>query len=292
MAADSLIVDKPQPQAAERLRGHSGHAAAEPEGRGRLSSVAMAVRLMKAFSDGEAEIGVSALAARLGIAKSTVHRLASTLVAEGMLEQNPETGRYRLGIALFGLGALVRRRMNLSTEAKPFLFELRERTNETVLLAIPADGEVMYVYNLESTQAIRMRSDIGVRQPAWCTAVGRAIFAFKAEAAIARLVSGPLAPRTPRTLTDPVALRAALAEVRRLGYAIEDEESEAGMRCVAAPVRDASGEVVAAVGVAGPVQRLSLERLAEIAAPVTETAAAIAARLGYQPGAIYQDERG
>jgi IclR family transcriptional regulator, KDG regulon repressor len=290
MAADSLIVEQPPKRAASAMRAEVC-AGAGSEGRGRLSSVAMAVRLMKAFSDGEAEIGVSALAARLGLAKSTVHRLASTLVAEGMLEQNPESGRYRLGIALFGLGALVRRRMSLSAEAKPFLFELREETNETVLLAIPADSEVMYVYNLESTQAIRMRSDIGVRQPAWCTAVGRAIFAFQGEPAVARMLSGPLAARTARTLTQPKALRAALAEVRRLGYAVDDEESEAGMRCIAAPVRDAGGEVIAAVGVAGPVQRLSPEALVAIAAPVMQTAEAISARLGYRPGG-FLDERG
>jgi IclR family KDG regulon transcriptional repressor len=262
-------------------------AVAEPEGRGRLSSVAMAMRLLKAFSDGEAEIGVSRLAARLGLAKSTVHRLASTLVSEGMLEQNPETGRYRLGIALFGLGALVRRRMNLSTEAKPFLFALRERTNETVLLGIPADSEIMYVYNLESTQAIRMRSDIGVRRPAWCTAVGRAIFAFQPPEAVEAILAGPMPARTPTTVTEPRTLRAALAEVRRLGYALEDEESEAGMRCIAAPVREASGLVVGAVGVAGPVQRLSMERLTAIAAPLIETADAISARLGYEPGASF-----
>ena len=280
MAADSLIADQ-QPQAAE-LR-EEGRPGAEPESRGRLSSVAMAVRLLKTFSDGEAEIGVSALAARLGLAKSTVHRLASTLVAEGMLEQNPETGRYRLGIALFGLGALVRRRMNLSTEAKPFLFALRERTNETVLLAIPTDGEVMYVYNLESTQAIRMRSDIGVRKPAVCTAEGQAILAFQPEEAIERVIAAGLLARTPQAITDPQRLDAALAQIRRRGCAVEDEESEIGMRAVAAPIRDDGGNVVAAVGVAGPVTRLSRRTLAAFAPHVIETAAAISRRLGYRP---------
>lgn len=283
---DSLTAERPLPEAKPKAPDRT-----DSEGRSRLSSVAMAMRLLKAFSDGEAEIGVSALAARLGLAKSTVHRLASTLVAESMLEQNPETGRYRLGIALFGLGALVRRRMNLSTEAKPFLFDLRERTNETVLLGIPTESDIMYVYNLESAQAIRMRSDIGVRRPAYCTAVGRAIFAFQQPEIVERVLAAPMPARTPRTITGPEALRAALAEVRRLGYAVEDEESEAGMRCIAAPVRDASGEVVGAVGVAGPVQRLSMERLTAIAAPLIETTEAISARLGYQPGAGFQDER-
>ena len=99
--------------------------------RGRLSSVASAVHLLKAFSEEEVELGISTLAKRLGVAKSTAHRLAVTLVGEGMLEQNFENGRYRLGLALFGLGALVRRRMDVSNEAKNFIADLRERTNET-----------------------------------------------------------------------------------------------------------------------------------------------------------------
>jgi DNA-binding IclR family transcriptional regulator len=148
---------------------------------GRLSSVATAVRLLKAFSEQQVEIGISDLAKRLGVAKSTVHRLAVTLVADGMLEQNSDSGKYRLGIALFRLGSLVRRRMTVSNEARPLLRELREKVNETVHLAVLDGHEIMYVYNLESTQAIRMRSDVGVRKPAYCTAEGQAILAFQPD---------------------------------------------------------------------------------------------------------------
>src|SRR5262245_36754288 len=101
-----------------------------PDG-GRLSSVATSIRLLKAFSEEQVEIGISDLAKRLGVAKSTVHRLAVTLVADGMLEQNPDTGKYRLGLSLFRLGSLVRRRMSVSNEARPLLRELREKVNET-----------------------------------------------------------------------------------------------------------------------------------------------------------------
>lgn len=249
---------------------------------GRLSSVTTAIRLLKAFSETEKEIGVSALAQRLGIAKSTVHRLAVTLVAEGLLEQNPETERYRLGIGLFGLGTLVRRRMDLSNEARPYLFELRERTHETILLGVPTDTEIMYVYNLESPHSLRMRSDIGVRRPGYCTAVGRAIFAFAPEETIERLIALPLARRTPRTETDPDALRAIFADVRARGYAIEDEESEPGIRSIAAPVRGAGGMVAGAVGIAGPTMRLTSAALEGLAAPLIEATAAISVRLGYQ----------
>jgi IclR family KDG regulon transcriptional repressor len=253
----------------------------------RLSSVAMAIRLLKAFSEDQAEIGVSALAQQLGLAKSTVHRLAVTLVAEGMLEKNPETDRYRLGIALFRLGTLVRRRMDLPNEARPYLFALREKTHETVLLGIPSDADVMYVYHLESPQAIRMRSDLGARRPAFCTAMGRAILAFQPDDAIARILAGPLQARTAKTVTDPGKVRKLLHKVRQAGYAIEDEESEAGMRAIAAPVRDAAGMVAGAVGVAGPVQRLSLKALGDIAAPLLEATAAISLRLGYRAGASF-----
>jgi IclR family transcriptional regulator, KDG regulon repressor len=250
--------------------------------KGRLSSVAAAIRLLNAFSEEEVEIGVSALSKRLGIAKSTVHRLAVTLVSEGLLEQNPETERYRLGITLFRLGSLVRQRMNLSNEAKPHLVQLRSVTNETVHLAILNHHQIMYVYNMESTQAIRARSDVGVRKPAYCTAEGMAMLAFQPDELVEEVIADGLVPLTPNTNMDPNRLRLALQEVRQRGYAVEDEESELGMRCIAAPVRDGGGAVVAAIGVAGPVQRLSKKAVSTFAPNVVQAAHAVSARLGYR----------
>jgi IclR family KDG regulon transcriptional repressor len=247
---------------------------------GRLSSVTTALRLLKAFSEKDDEIGISTLSKRLGIAKSTVHRLAVTLVSEGMLEQDTESGKYRLGIALFGLGALVRRRMNVSTQARPYLFALREKTNETVHLAILDGSEIMYVYNLESSQAIRMRSDLGVRKPAYCTAEGQAILAFQPAETVERIIREGLLPRTPQTIIDPTRLMRALDTIRQRGCAIEDQESEIGMRCIAAPIRNDAGEVVAAVAVAGPASRLSKKTIADFIPHVIESADRISARLG------------
>lgn len=249
---------------------------------GRLSSVAMSIRLLKAFSEDETEFGISALAKRLGVAKSTVHRLAATLLSEGLLEQDPVSGKYRLGIALFRLGTLVRRRLNVSNEARPYLFELRERTNETVHLAILDGRETMYVYDLESTQAVRLRSNLGVRKPAYCTAEGQAILAFKPAAVVEQLIAAGLVARTPATVIAPAAFRDGLAQVRQRGYAIEDEESEVGLRCIAAPIRNDSGEVVAAIGVAGPVSRLSKKTVAAFIPHVVATADAISERIGYR----------
>jgi DNA-binding IclR family transcriptional regulator len=252
------------------------------QGPRRLSSVGTAIALLKCFSAEEHELGVSEIARKLGVAKSTVHRLARTLIADGMLEQNAENEKYRLGITLFGLGALVRRRMNLSSEARQDLFALRNATGETVQLAILDGAEIMFVYNLESTQAIRVNSDIGVRKPAFCTASGRAILAFQADEIVATALGASLVRRTPKTEVEPGRLRKLLGEVRARGFAIEDEESEAGMRAIAAPVRGAGGVVVGSVAVAGPVQRLSKDTLARIAPEVIRTAEAISARLGHQ----------
>lgn len=248
----------------------------------RLSSVAMAVRLLKCFSEGEAEIGVTSLSRRLGVAKSTVYRLATTLVSEGLLEQNPETEKYRLGIALFGLGALVRQRMNVATDARPLLFHLREATGETVHLAILEREEIIYVLNLESNHAIRMRADLGARKPAFCTAEGRAMLAFQPHTLLDDIFAHGLVARTPKTDTDPGHLLDALEEVRQKGYATENEQSELGMRSVAAPIRNSNGRVIAAVGVAGPMQRISDEALASFAPLVVDAAQVISARLGYQ----------
>ncbi|MCC2097165.1 MAG: IclR family transcriptional regulator [Hyphomicrobiales bacterium] len=247
-----------------------------------MSSVTTAMRLLKTFSEGEVEIGVTSLAKRLGVAKSTVYRLASTLVAEGLLEQNKENDKYRLGIALFGLGALVRQRMNVSTVGRPHIFALREATNETVHLAVLDGPNIMYVYDLESTQAIRMRANLGDRKPAFCSSEGRAMLAFEDEETVAEALAGPLASRTAKTITDARKIRKALDDVRREGFAFEDEQCETGMRSVAAPIRDADGNVVAAVGIAGPVERLSDETLTRVAPLVVQTADVISARLGYK----------
>jgi IclR family KDG regulon transcriptional repressor len=251
----------------------------------RLSSVGTAIQLLKAFSEEQVDIGISELSRRLGVAKSTVHRLAATLAAEGLLEQDRESEKYRLGIALFRLGALVRRRMDISSQGRPYLYALREKTNETVHLAILDGTEIMYVYNLESTQAIRMRSDLGVRKPAYCTAEGQAILAFQPQPVVDAVIAQGLSPRTPQTITEPSELIKALAVVRQRGCAIEDEESEIGMRGISAPIRNDAGDVVAAVGLAGPATRLSKKAIAAFVPHVIETADFVSSRLGYRSAA-------
>jgi len=249
----------------------------------RLSSVANAIRLLKVFSDDDYEIGISEIGKRLLLPKSTVHRLASTLINEGMLEQNTETGKYRLGLVVFELGSLVRRKMDFSSEAKPFLMELREKTGETVHLAILDQASIVYINSLESKQAIRMTLDVGMRKPACSTAAGKVMLAYAPEETVNRVLGSGLKEFTSNSIVDPDAFRQELAAIRARGYATADEENELGVRGLAAPVRDHFGSVIAATSIAGPSQRLTKKVLLSFAPDVVAAADAISSRLGYRP---------
>jgi IclR family transcriptional regulator, KDG regulon repressor len=248
----------------------------------RLSSVANSIRLLTSFSGDENELGITTLAGRLRLAKSTVHRLAATLTSAGFLEQNSDTGRYRLGVALFELGALVRRRMDVANEARPKLRELLEKTGETVQLGIVDHFSVLYVYEMESPRAIRMAAAVGGRAPLHCTAVGKVLLAFQPPEYVKDVIQQGLTAYTPRTVTKRDALLAMLDEVRLREHAVDDEESESGLRAIAAPVRNHSGSVIAAVGVAAPVQRMSKKMMQTCVPGVIATAGAVSARLGYK----------
>jgi len=249
----------------------------------RLSSVANAVRLTKAFSEQEYEMGISALAMRLGLAKSTVHRLATTLVEYDMLEQNRETGKYRLGLAFFELGTLVRRKMDAATEAQGEIHALADASGETVQLAILDHLTVLYIRIRESRQAIRMSSGLGSRAPAHCTSVGKALLAFQPPEVVQQVIDAGLKRYTVNTIVDGEALKTELATIRARGYALDDEEIELGLRCVAAPIRDHSGQVIAAISVAAPVQRMSKKIVQSTIPSVVAAADAISRRLGYIP---------
>ena len=249
----------------------------------RLSSVANSIRLTKAFSENEYEMGISALATRLGLAKSTVHRLATTLVEYDILEQNRETGKYRLGLALFELGTLVRRKMDTNSGAQVQIHSLAEETGETVQLAILDHLSVLYIRIRESKQAVRMSSGLGSRAPAHCTSVGKALLAYQPPDVIQQVIDNGLKRYTEHTITDAAALIDELATVRQKGYAIDDEEIEVGLRCVAAPIRDHTGQVTAAISVAAPVQRMTKKNIQATIPSVVAAAEAISRRLGYLP---------
>jgi DNA-binding IclR family transcriptional regulator len=247
----------------------------------RLSSVANSIRLLGSFSGKENELGITVLASRLRLAKSTVHRLAATLTSARFLEQNPDTGKYRLGLALFELGSLVRARMDVADAARQKLRELLEQTGETVQLGIIDHHSVLYIYEMESRRAIRMAAAVGARAPLHCTAVGKVLLASQPEEYVKQVLEQGLKAYTPKTITRSEALLETLAEVQQRDYATDDEESETGLRAIASPVRNHSGAVIAAIGLAAPVQRMNKKVMQTCVPSVIATASAVSARLGY-----------
>lgn len=246
-----------------------------------LGSVANAARVLKSFTTTEREWGVSDLARRLDIAKSTAHRLLATLTDEGLLEQQADTGRYRLGLAVFDLAAAVQS-IDLHEAALPTMTELRNRTGETVQVAVLDGREVVYVERLDSPNTLRLFLEVGRRNSAHCTGCGKALLAFSAPNVVERILQGwKLPPRTPHTITSVTALKKELAETRRSGYAWNRHESEVGVISVAAPIRDVSSRTVAAISVAGPSERIGdYER--ELAQATMQAAAVISRRLGHR----------
>ena len=256
---------------------------AERRARSTLSSVRNAARVLREFSHGDREIGVTELSRRLGIGKSTAHRLLNTLAEERLLEQDPHTGAYRLGLLMYELGASVALHTDLHEACSPVLDQLRNATRETVQVAVLDGREVVYVERRESPQTLRLFGRVGHRNWAHCTSTGKLLLAYLPESELEGILRGwMMVRRTPYTVTDPRALRSLLETVRKQGYAENVSESELGVASVAAPIRNARGEVIASVSVAGPVQRLGTESLRRFARPAVDAGIAISRRLGYR----------
>jgi IclR family transcriptional regulator, KDG regulon repressor len=258
-----------------------------------LTTVQNAARLLKAFLSRDELLGPSELGRRLGLGKSTVHRLLTTLTAEGLLEQDPRAGGYRLGIVMFELGEAVRVHMDLHAAAGPVLGMLREETRETAQVGVLDGGEVVYVDRLESSHTLRLFTETGRRVPAHCSSSGKVLLAFLPEQARADLLdSRPLPALTPDTITDPAVLSAELSKVRARGWAEAVNEREIGVASIAAPVRDHRGDVVAAISIGAPIIRLGAAQRRRLARPVMEAGDAVSRRLGWAAPATVSSTTG
>lgn len=235
---------------------------------GRVVSVLdRCVGLLTAFDSEHPELGVSDLARRTGMAKSTVHRLTGELVRLGMLE--PAGTRLRLGMRLFEIGQLVPRQRTLQVAALPFMEDLREATRNCVHLAVLDGLEVVYVEILKVRGSRSLPSRVGGRLPSHATGVGKAILAFSPPETVAARVEAGLDRLSPHTLVTPGALARELTAIRKQGVSYDRQESDVGIVCTAAPVFGPDGEVVAALSVTGRAERLDIVRMA----PAVRTAA-------------------
>ncbi len=252
-----------------------------------VQSVDRALDILEAFTYQEEELGVTELSQKLGLHKNNVFRLLATLEVRGYIEQDRKSGNYRLGIKTFEVANIFLHHLGLRRQARPNLEDLVNRCDETAYLAILDGPEVVYVLMHETSQTVRIVPRLGHRLPAYCTAAGKVQLAYESRDHLTQIFEGyTLKKHTDKTIDSFDKLFTHLKEVARVGYAIDDEELEEGVRCVAAPVRDYSHRVVAGVGVSGPVPRFSMERMEKELVPlVKEAALRISQRLGYELGA-------
>jgi IclR family KDG regulon transcriptional repressor len=221
-----------------------------------VEAVRRALRILRCFSLERPELGVSDLARELGLHKSTIHRLLATLEAEGFI-RHTDSSRYTLSWAVFELGAAVPVWQGVRPLVLDVLTPLVASTGETAHLAVLDGGEVLYLEKVESSQRLRMPSAVGRRVPSYCTGLGKVLLAGLDEAPLAHLLAHTsFEALTPHTMTDAATLRRQLAQIRAQGYAIDAEELEDGLMCVAAPVTDAAGITRAGISIAGPTSRI------------------------------------
>jgi len=228
------------------------------------------------------EAGITELSTRLRLGKSSVHRFLSVLRDLGYVEKNEDNGKYLATLKVFEIGSMVRGRIRLVQLARPYMEELGRQFHETVNLAFLEGGEVVYVDKVESAEPLRMDLAVGRRVPAYCTALGKVFLANLSEGELERyLRNQSLRAFTERTITSADELKRHLDRVRTEGFAIDDRELDEGIRCIAAPVRNESGRVMAAISIAGPSMRMTMQRLKSLREPINSVTAEISRKLGF-----------
>jgi DNA-binding IclR family transcriptional regulator len=247
------------------------------------TSVGKALQLLEVLGrlSGTRDIRLADIVRETGLQKPTAHRLLSELKAREFVEQDRDSGRYRLGRKLMLLSAQLYAGTDLRERARPQLRALAEATGMTAHLAVRDGGEVVYIDKIDGRFAVQLRSAIGWRGPLHGTALGKAMLAFGRADMADALWRKPLERLTPQTLVDRAELERELAETRRRGYAVDDREHEPEVRCVAAPVFDHLDEVAGAISVAGTLTQLTRAMLPEIGQLVREHADRISRSLGH-----------
>ncbi len=242
-----------------------------------VQSVARAVEILMCFQN-QPEIGLTELARATGLHKSTTAGIVSTLQAKKFLDQNPKNNKYRLGLELFRLGVSLRK--DFRDLCRPYLSELLETYGETVNLAVLDGFDIVYAEKMEGTRSMRICTQVGQHLPFHCTANGKCLVAFLPESAREDiLASSPFARFTDNTITSISSMREELKTIRANGFARDNEELEAGLMCLAAPLIDSSGFAVASISLSGPAFRLNEEKQREIVSHLKAAAAKISREL-------------
>lgn len=247
-----------------------------------IQAVDRALRILDLFDEHETELKITDISDRIGLHKSTVHSLLKTLQVRGYIAQNPENGKYKLGMKLFERGNFVIQGLDIRTIAKSYLVDLSTKTGQTTHLVILDGKEGVYIDKVEGPMAVVLYSRIGRRIPLHSSAVGKVLIAYKSRSDLQQILEGYVYNRqTEKTISGENEFLEELEKVRNVGYAIDNQENEPGVRCVAVPIRDHSGQVIAAISMSTLISRVNDEELEQFIALLKQASGELSSQMGY-----------
>jgi len=261
----------------------SDNGTARGSGRWLLATVSKALDVLELFSDTTRDLSLTEIAELAELPKSSTFRYLATLESRGYLQRDPQTERYHLGLAIMRLGAVATQRLDVRQVAEPLMRELRDTYRETVNLAVPAsNGRIVYIEVVEANQVVKMAARVGDEDYAHTAALGKAMMAMMSEIQWERLKPRSLPQRTEYSIIDWPSLMRELDQIRKRGFAIDDRESNAQVRCVGVPILDRRGEVIAGLSISGPANRLTVACALEIGPALVGVGRRISAQVGYE----------
>lgn len=248
-----------------------------------VKSVDRALCIIEKLKENSSGMGVTDLSTALGVSKSTIHRLLMSLNVENYVSQEPSTGKYLLGLKFIEIGELVSENLDIRKVTSSFLKELASRTQETVHLVIMEKNEVVYIDKVESPATVRMYSRVGKRTLMHCTGVGKVFLAnLPTEVVQSILMQQPMVGFTKNTIISKEELLKQLKLIKKNGYAFDDEEHEEGVKCIAAPIKDYNGNVIAAISIAIPTLRWDNRKFDFFVDEVKKASLVISKSFGYK----------
>lgn len=247
-----------------------------------LMSVKNALKILNSFSEDEPVKKITDLARELGVSKSAVSRLMSTMATEGFVVKEKDSQKYRLGLSVLNLAGIVTSSMDIHKEAFPVLEHLSKSLDETCHLVILEGTEAVYLLKFESSHPFRVSTHPGKRNPPYCISSGKVLLAYQEDEEIVdQVIAKGLTRYARNTITDPDQLRKELKKVRKDGYCISSEEFIDGVNTIGAPIRDYTGKVIAAITVVGPAQRINQYSMQKYLKSIMDAAKEISQALGY-----------
>ncbi|MEW9670113.1 IclR family transcriptional regulator [Ammoniphilus sp. 3BR4] len=247
-----------------------------------IQAVERALKILDLFDEHETELKITDISERMGLHKSTVHSLLKTLQVHGYIDQNAENGKYKLGMKLFERGNFVLQGLDIRHIAKKYLLDLSTKTGQTTHLVLLDGKEGVYIDKVEGPQAVILYSRIGRRIPVHSSAVGKALVAFSREDEVQRILKNYVyVSHTDRTISSEQEFLNELVNVRKAGHAVDMEENEPGVRCVAVPIFDHKGQPAAAISMSTLISRVNDEKLQEYVSMLKKAAKDMSAEMGY-----------